>query len=99
MADFYLLPPRPIVGEQIAQAVRAYLPGVRVTASDCVRFLAEIADRTNGQAFLVHREDLPEGQDVAIAIRDGFGAGPDDRIVQDTMRGAMPTALREHVRG
>jgi len=82
MAAFYVLPPRPVVGEQIAQVVRAYLPGVRVTASDCVRFLELIAERS--RTFLVHREDLPEGEDVATALRDGLGAGPEDRIVQVT---------------
>ena len=99
MADFYVLPPRPILGEQIAQVVRAYLPGLHVTASDCVRFLEGIAERTNGRAFLVHREDLPEGHDVAAAIHDGFGAGPDDRIVQVTIRGAMPTVLHGPMSG
>jgi hypothetical protein len=82
MADFYLLPPRPVVGEEIARVVRACLPGVRVTAADCVRLLEHVVEATRGRAFLVHREDLPDGQDVATAIRDGFGAGPGDRIVQ-----------------
>jgi hypothetical protein len=82
MAAFYVFPPRPVVGEQIAEVVRSYLPGVRVTASDCVRFLEGIAHRS--RSFLIHREDLPEGQDVPSALRDGFGAGPEDRIVQVT---------------
>jgi hypothetical protein len=97
MAEFYVLPPRPVVGEQVAQVVRAYLPGVRVTANDCVRFLEEMAQRSRDRILLVHREDLPEGQDVAAALRDGFGAGPEDLIFQVSTPGAMPTALRGHV--
>jgi hypothetical protein len=80
MADFLLLPPRPAVGEEIARLIRPYLPGVRVTAADCVRFLDALV-ANDGKAFLVHREELPDEEDVATALRDGFGAGPDDRIV------------------
>ena len=81
MADFLLLPPRPAVGEEIARLVRPYLPGVRVTAADCVRFLDALV-AAGGSSFLVHREELADGEDVAIALRDGFGAEPGDRIVQ-----------------
>jgi hypothetical protein len=82
MADFLLLPPRPLVGEEIARLIRPYLPGVRVTARDCVRLLETVVEESRGRAFLAHREDLPEGEDVATAIRDGFGADTGDRIVQ-----------------
>ena len=80
MADFLLLPPRPAVGEEIARLIRPYLPGIRVTAADCVRFLDALV-AASGSTFLVHREELPDGGDVAIALRDGFGAEPGDRIV------------------
>jgi hypothetical protein len=82
MADFYLLPPRPAVGEEIARLIRPYLPGLRITAADSVRFLDTIVAATRGWAYLVHREDVPEGDDLAASIRQGFGAGPDDQIVQ-----------------
>jgi len=81
MADFLLLPPRPVIGEEIARLVRPYLPGVRVTAADCLRFLDGLA-AAHGKAFIVHREELPDGEDVAAALRDGFGAESGDRIVQ-----------------
>jgi len=82
MADFLLLPPRPAVGEEIARLIRPYLPGIRVTAADCVRFLDGLVAASGGTAFLVHREELPDEEDVAVALRDGFGAEPDDRVVQ-----------------
>jgi hypothetical protein len=81
MADFYLLPPRPVVGEELARVVRAYLPGLRVTPADCVRFLENLVDQANGRAFLVHAEDLPDGEDVVTALQDGFGAEPADRVI------------------
>jgi hypothetical protein len=79
MADFLLLPPRPAIGEEIARLIRPYLPGVRVTAADCLRFLDTLA-AASGKAFLVHREELPDEEDIAAALRDGFGAEPGDRI-------------------
>jgi hypothetical protein len=82
MADFLLLPPRPAVGEEIARLIRPYLPGIRVTAADCVRFLDGLVAASGGTAFLVHREELPDEEDVAAALRDGFGAEPHDRVVQ-----------------
>jgi hypothetical protein len=83
MANFLLLPPRPAVGEEIARLIRPYLPGVRVTAADCVRFLDALVTN-DGQAFLVHREELPDEEDVATALRTrrtwprpcGTGSGP-----------------------
>jgi hypothetical protein len=82
MADFYLLPPRPTVGEEIAKLVRPYLPGLRVTAADCVGLLEAVVERAGGRAYLVHREDLPDADDVRDSLRDGFGAGEGDRILQ-----------------
>jgi hypothetical protein len=82
MADFYLLPPRPSVGEELARVIRPYLPGVRVTAADCVRFLEAAVEKAGGRAFLVHREDLPDADDLCVSLRDGFGAGAGDRVIQ-----------------
>jgi len=82
MADFVLLPSRPVIGEVIARLIRPYLPGVRLTASDCVKFLENTVEASRGRAFLVHQEDLPECEDVVTALRDGFGADTGDRIVQ-----------------
>jgi hypothetical protein len=82
MADFLLLPPRPSVGEELARLVRPYLPGVRVSAADCLRFLEGLVENAGGRAFLVHREDLPDADDVCVSLRDGFGAGDGDRVIQ-----------------
>jgi hypothetical protein len=81
MADFLLLPPRPAIGEEIARLIRPYLPGVRVTAADCLRFLDGLAATSGGKAFLIHREELPDEEDVSAALRDGFGAEPGDRVI------------------
>jgi hypothetical protein len=82
MADFLLLPPRPVVGEELARAIRQYLPGVRVRAAECVKFLEYLAERADRQVFLVYPEDMPDGENIDTAIRDGYGADDEDRIVR-----------------
>jgi hypothetical protein len=82
MADFYLLPSRPVVGEEIARLVRPFLPGLRVTAADGLRFLEELVGRSGGRAFLIHPEDLPDEADLAASLRDGFGAADGDRVIR-----------------
>ena len=97
MADFLLLPPRPAVGEEIARLLRPYLPGVRVTAAECVRFLDALVAK-EGRTFLVYREELPDEEDVATALRDGFGAAAGDRIVHvQTGRSGEPRTRVEDV--
>src|SRR5262245_50927147 len=81
MADFLLLPPRPAIGEEIARLIRPYLPGVRITPANCVGFLDALVAAGGGGSFLVHREELPDEEDVGIALRDGFGAEQGDRVV------------------
>jgi hypothetical protein len=81
MANFYLRPPRPSLGEELARLLRPYLPGVRITAADCVRFLEGAVERSGGQAFLVHREDLPDADDPGESLRAGFGAEAGDRVI------------------
>jgi hypothetical protein len=82
MADYYLLPPRPVIGEEVARLLRPFLPGLPITAADGVRLLDRLTAESRIQAFIVHREDLPEGADAVQSLQDGYGAGPSDRVVQ-----------------
>ncbi len=86
MADFYVLPPRPAVGEQIARAIRPFLPGLSVSPSACVHFLERLVE-DSGRAFLVHPEDLPDESDIVSALHDGFGANETDRVIQIGLTG------------
>jgi hypothetical protein len=97
MADFLLLPPRPTIGEEIARLIRPYLPGVRVTAADGVKVLDRLV-AAHGSTFLVHREELPDEEDVTAALRDGFGAEPGDRVVHVlTGRPGEPRVATEEI--
>jgi hypothetical protein len=81
MADFLVLPPRNVIGEQVAKLIRPYLPGVCVTAGDCLRFLETLTQANRQETILIHHDELPMGSDLDEALRDGFGADEMDRIV------------------
>jgi hypothetical protein len=81
MADFILLPPRPLVGEQIAYLLRPYLPGIPVTSMDGAKILEELSYAGGDDAYIVFREDLGESDDIPTSLRDGFGAEDGDRII------------------
>lgn len=88
MAIFYLLPPRPLVADALAEALQSWLPGVVL---DDTTGLSDalgdaVADRPD--VFLVFREDLPEGVHPDQALADGFGAEPGDEVVEVRAAGA-----------
>jgi hypothetical protein len=41
-------------------------------------------------AFVVYRDDLPLGEETALALADGFGAEPGDEVVEITLGGSAP---------
>jgi hypothetical protein len=94
VSTFYLLPPRPFVGQRLADALRALLPGLDL-AADAPAELADVllaAVARRPDVFVVHREDLAEGEDAARALADGFGAEADDEVVE-VRAGARPGEL------
>jgi hypothetical protein len=84
MAVFYLLPPRPFLGERCATFLQTFLPGLDWDAADRVQladlFGAALAGRSD--VFLVHREDLPAGELPGRALIDAFGAEVGDEVVE-----------------
>src|SRR3954465_10237881 len=76
VSTFYVLPPRPLLGRRFADFLQAILPGPEwkttnpaVLAETLGSALMQIPD-----VFVLHREDLPEGEATAQALADGFGA-------------------------
>jgi hypothetical protein len=84
MSRFYLLPSRPTVGEHFAGYLQASFPGLEWTRDAW----AELAERVAAVAasqpdvFIVYREELPDGEDLATALTDGFGAEVGDEVVE-----------------
>src|SRR5262245_52158859 len=84
MALFYLLPPRPLLGDRLATVLEGLLPGLawdcraRSYLADLLRTLAE--DRPD--VFVVYREDLPEAELPERVLVDGYGAEPGDEVIE-----------------
>lgn len=84
MSTFYVLPPRASVGDRLADALAALLPGVGFDAAGRSR-LAELLLQTLAErddVFLVPREDLPAGESPERALIDGYGACGGDEVVE-----------------
>jgi hypothetical protein len=88
MALFYLLPPRPFLGERVAGFLQTFLPGLDWDGARRPE-LAEVftdalsARRPGGaDVYVVYREDLPAGEAPARALVDGFGAEAGDEVVE-----------------
>ena len=83
MAVFYVLPPRPVLGQCLAKALRPYMPGVTIDDEECADIIDSLVTGSPSvkETYVVHREDLPEGEDMNAALREGFGAESGDRVV------------------
>jgi hypothetical protein len=91
MSTFYVIPPRPLVGQQFAQFLQAYFPGLDWNATSRAELAETLgtAGASRADVFVVFREDLPEGVEVERALVDGFGAAAGDEIVEATSVGFL----------
>jgi hypothetical protein len=84
VSTFYVLPPRPVLGERFAGFLQLVFPGLQF--DDATRAeLADILGRAaagRGDVYVVYREDLPPGERVARALVDAFGAEPGDEVIE-----------------
>ena len=84
MSTFYVLPPRPLLGDAVAAVLHAYLPGLDWDATARTRLadaVGEIA-LSETDVYVVFREDLPPGERVSQALIDGYGAEEGDEVVE-----------------
>jgi hypothetical protein len=96
MSTFYLLPPRPVVAEHLADFFRTLVPGLDLSGLDPVE-LVEPLLAGQSDAYLVWREELPAGEDLVSALRSGFGATAGDVVVDVRARAGALVALRWEV--
>lgn len=84
MATFYLLPPRPYLGDRFAGFLQAFFPGLDWAVGERTQladvFGAALVGRSD--IYLVFREDLPQGESPSRALVDGFGAEAGDEVVE-----------------
>ncbi len=83
MAVFYVLPPRRLLGDCLARALRPFVPGVVISEDVCADLVDSLVTGSpeSDETYVVHREDLPDGEEVNTALRAGFGAETGDRVV------------------
>lgn len=84
MATFYLLPPRPLVGDRVADFLHSLLPGLdwdsdmRANLADAVASAAEV----HADVYVILRDELPSGESPEAALADGFGAEAGDEVIE-----------------
>jgi hypothetical protein len=92
VATFYVLPPRPLPARPYADFLRGLLPGLQPARATWGDLAETLGGLLSGQdVYLLHREDLPEGEDASAALAHGFGAEAGDEVVEV---GAPGTVLR-----
>jgi hypothetical protein len=84
MSTFYLLPPRPVLGDRLASFLQAILPGLdwdsgmRGNLAEAIGAAATV----HQDVYVVYREDIPAGETPARALTDGFGAAAGDEVIE-----------------
>jgi hypothetical protein len=102
MAIFYVLPPRPLLGDHLADYLASWLPGLdwdkatRLNLTEAIRSAATCWP----DVYLVFREELPEGVATSEGLIDAFGAEDGDVVIE--VRAAFqegePAARRWQIR-
>ena len=84
MSVFYVLPPRPILGHCLARLLCQFVPGATISGDSCIEMVTALVSESPeaDESYVVHREDLPESDDLSTSLREGFGAEAGDRIVE-----------------
>ena len=84
MSTFYLLPPRPYLGERFAHYLQSLFPGLTWDSAAWGNLADGLAAAATCHAdvYVVYREELPDGEDPARALADGFGAEPGDEVIE-----------------
>jgi hypothetical protein len=89
VSTFYLLPPRPMLGQQFAAFLQGCFPGLNWPGSARAE-LAELLSTTAQQqagVYVVFREDVPENVDLGQTMVNDFGATTGDEVVEVSTAG------------
>ena len=83
MSIFYLMPPRPFLGDRFASFLQTYFPGLDWDSGER-RLLADVLGDTAGRdgVYVVYRDDLSAEESTSQALVNGFGAEAGDEVVE-----------------
>lgn len=83
MSTFYLLPSRPVLGERFAAYLQTLFPGISWPAADWPELAERLGETVSRPGvYVVYGDELPPGADPVQALAEGFGAEPDDEIIE-----------------
>jgi hypothetical protein len=80
MATFYLLPSRQQLGRAFADFLHSWFPQLPLKADDLADQLETLL--AAAEAYLVFREEIPEGEDIRTLLFELFGAETWDQIYE-----------------
>ena len=83
MSLYYLLPPRGVLADRLADSLQLLLPGIDwpIDARRRLGELVEAAIAGREDVYVVHRDELPQGA-PEFGLIDGFGATSGDEVVE-----------------
>lgn len=95
MAVFYVLPPRPLLGDRFVEFLQELFPGLFWDASTRLNLTEALtaAATCHPDVFVVYRDELADGESTGRALRDGFGAEVGDDVIEVNL-GSHPGELK-----
>jgi len=90
VSTFYLLPPRPFLGRQVATFLQGCFPGLDCGAKAQAEWVELLGQAVQQQpdVYVVFREDLPEDVDLMRTLVLDFGAAAGDDVVEVATAGS-----------
>jgi hypothetical protein len=84
VSTFYLLPSRPFVGERFSEHLKTLFPGLEWGSSSWGDLADALCAAATGrpEVYVVYRDELPDGEDPARGLADGFGAERGDEVIE-----------------
>lgn len=84
MSIYYVLPPRPLLGQHFANYLRTVFPGLEwnLKAQNDLTSALEDSINDHPDTFVVFREDLPAEQSTFDGLVDAFGAELGDEVIE-----------------
>lgn len=83
MSTFYLLPPRPFLGDRFAVLLQTVFPGLDWDCTERAALADMLGDVAGARGvYVIYRDDLPVEETPMSALRHGFGAEPGDEVVE-----------------
>jgi hypothetical protein len=84
MSIFYLMPPRPFLGDRFADFLQTLFPGLAWDSSSRTNLADLLGDAASDRdgVYVIYRDDLPREEASVQALVDGFGAESGDEVVE-----------------